>query len=164
MLFARVLVGGLLLVAALAKLRDVPGFASTLVDLGLVSRRWARAGAFGVIAVEAAIAVAVAIPATAVVGLGFGAAMFAALAAVALYGASRPAPVPCRCFGATRTPLGREHAYRNAAVSLVALGALPLAGTGGGIDPGTALLAGFAALLAVAGVALMDEVKALLRR
>ncbi len=166
-LFARVLVAGLLLVAALAKLRNPSGFAVSLVDLGLIPRRWTRiapAGALAVILSETVVAVAVAVPATAVVGLGLGAVLFAALTALALRAAARPVPVMCHCFGSAGQALGRAHAYRNAAVSIVAALGLWAYHPGASPDSGTAVLAASAALIAVAGGALMDDVIALLRR
>ncbi|MEO3747708.1 MauE/DoxX family redox-associated membrane protein [Plantactinospora sp. B5E13] len=54
---------------------------------------------------------------------------------------------PCRCFGASRTPLGVPHMVRN--LTLVCVAALGITGlsTGGALEPSPALLAGITGLV-----------------
>lgn len=72
----------------------------------------------------------------------------------------RGAAVPCRCFGASKTPLGRRHLVRNA-VLLVAAGlglAGALAAGGAPVHPGgLAVAAGAGVLVAILAVA-TDEI------
>lgn len=165
-LFARIVVGGLLAVAATAKVFDLQAFAGTLRQLGYVPQRWARLGALGVVATEAVVAAAILAPPTAAVGLGLGAVLFAALAAVAARAANQPASVPCRCFGAGAAPLGRPHVYRNAvicAVALLGLCAAIFAGPDAHLDPGTPVLTWAAGLVLVAAGVFLDDLAALFR-
>ncbi|MEU5866925.1 MULTISPECIES: MauE/DoxX family redox-associated membrane protein [unclassified Nonomuraea] len=99
---------------------------------------------FAVAAGEAAVIVLTAVP------LGWAGAAGFTLAAVLLGGFTvatllvmrRGAAVPCRCFGASETPLGVPHVVRNLVlVSLAVLGLVATAGSGAA-DVGIAVLAG----------------------
>ncbi|MEV1171780.1 MauE/DoxX family redox-associated membrane protein [Nonomuraea sp. NPDC049784] len=75
----------------------------------------------------------------------------------------RGAAVPCRCFGASKTPLGVEHVVRNLILVVVAL--LGLAGSlvSGSYDPGFSVVAGvFGAALGLL-MARWDDLVSLLR-
>lgn len=163
-LAARCLVGVVFAVSALSKLRSrraLRDFAASLGQFGVLPGM-RRPLAVAVALAEAAIPVlltlalagepAAGAAARALTAAGFGlAAMLLAGFAIAIARAlRRGVRAPCRCFGASTTPIGRQHLLRNGL--LVAVAALGLAGvTAGPAGPASvggatvAALAGFVA-------------------
>ncbi|MDG4864468.1 MauE/DoxX family redox-associated membrane protein [Streptomyces sp. T-3] len=131
-------------------------FADSVEALRVLPRHLARPAAVLTVVLEGAVAVLLCVPALAVVGLVL--AMLLLLSFVAGILAARRAGrlVPCRCFGATRKPLGMPHVIRN--LLLVAAAALALLGQ---LTPGSAgvHLGGVAIAVAVAGIAALIVVR-----
>lgn len=127
-LLARCLVGGVLLFAALIKLRDLQGFSNSISELGLVTGHARYRVAAGVVALELAVAALIASPWTATWGLGAATVLLGVFSGIAFRAARRSSRVPCRCFGASRAPLGVPQGARNAMLALIsAVGAVVLA-------------------------------------
>lgn len=118
-LLARCLVGGVLLFAALIKLRDLQGFGNSIGELGLVTGPARYRVAAGVVALEFAVAALIAFPWTAIWGLGAATVLLTVFSGIAFRAARRSSRVPCRCFGSSRTPLGVPQGARNAMLALI---------------------------------------------
>lgn len=87
-------------------------------------RGWRRLVAGAVLSAEVAIVVAVVVPLSAPVGFGLALAL-STVFGVAVAGALRRGDrVPCRCFGATQTPIGPVHLVRNGVLAAVAVAGL----------------------------------------
>ena len=159
----RVLLSAVLLWAAAAKLRDMPGFASAVAGHG-VPPALRRPVAWAVVAAEAAIGVLLLIGpaarlaalATAVLGLVFA----GSLARLGVRGARR---VSCGCFGAARErPIGLLAAR---ALALAAVGAVIASGAVDVAAPSSGVLVAIAlAALALVVAALVVLVLALYRQ
>jgi hypothetical protein len=145
----RILLASVLLLAAVAKLRDVPRFADAVGEHGVPARLRAPV-AWTVVAVEAALGVLVLVDATArAAGLAawaLGLTFAASLARLRLRGARR---APCGCFGPARErPVGLLAAR---ALGLAALGGLVASGVAADV-PAPSSGALVAVALAVLGV------------
>jgi Methylamine utilisation protein MauE len=161
-LFARGLAAGVLLISGALKLRDRDGFATSLADL-LPARVWRvvglRRSALLVVGAELATAAMVVTPGATLVGLNAAAALFLSFAVLAAVSAIRGRQVPCRCFGASDTPLGAPHAARNGLLCAVAgTGAVAFAvGSGPPVRPAGAVLTLTLVAAAVAVTVLFDD-------
>lgn len=164
---ARVLLAGLLGLSAHSKLRSRPalaGFAASTVAMRIVPRRWSVPLALATGVAEAATVVLLAFPATATAGLVAAAALLVAFTAAIGWSLLRGARAPCRCFGASRTPLGAPQLLRNLALvgvcgAALAAGARPA----GALHPAGVVVALGAAAVAMALVLLLDQAVELLR-
>jgi Methylamine utilisation protein MauE len=166
-LAARALLAGLLAVSASAKLRGpeaLHGFAASTVALRIASRRWSFPLAVATAVAEAVTAVLLAVPGTAPAGLAAAAVLLATFTAAIGLSLKRGARAPCRCFGASRTPLGAPQLLRNL-VLLAVCGAALAASTrpAGPLHPAGVAVALGAAAVAIALVLLLDQAVELLR-
>ncbi|ALC23833.1 MauE/DoxX family redox-associated membrane protein [Streptomyces pristinaespiralis] len=139
-------------------------FVSSLAALRLFPRRLSAAVAVTTVVAEAVTVVLLAVPATA--GAGFALAILLLTAFVAGILAARQGgrQVPCRCFGATGTPLGMPHVIRNALLAVVAavgLVALTASSSPGSVHPGGLAIAGVTAAAGSLLVVRMDDLLAL---
>lgn len=155
------------LVSSAGKLKSrdaVREFTASLRRLRILPASAAGPAAFSVLVAEVAVWALLVIPASVTRTAGFGVAaglltVFAAGIALSL---RRGAQVPCRCFGASTTPLGPWHVVRN----LLLAGAAALAAvlpSQGPVRPGGLVVAVCAGLLLGALVALFDDLVALFR-
>ncbi|WP_338106225.1 MauE/DoxX family redox-associated membrane protein [Micromonospora zingiberis] len=166
----RALVFGVFLCSLASKLRGPAAYSSFVASTGGLLGRPRRGVAVGVAAAgtvmaEAAVTVLVVIPATAPTGLTLAAALLVAFSVAIVLAMRGGRRAPCRCFGASETPLGLPHVARNMLLAVVCLGGLvaTTAATGVGRHP-----AGVAVALAVAAAVLpfvlrLDDLVALFR-
>ncbi|MEV0581437.1 MauE/DoxX family redox-associated membrane protein [Nonomuraea sp. NPDC050310] len=155
----QVLLGVVFAVSAMTKPVGWKAFVSSLRSLRLLpGGRGAAAAAAAVVAAEAVCVGAVAVwprPGFALVVL-----MLVAFTGAVALSLRRGIRTPCRCFGASTTPLGRVHLVRNTLLGAVALtgwgAASPQAGTTTVAGAAVAVLAGVAG--AVVLIALDDLV------
>ncbi|WP_217211873.1 MauE/DoxX family redox-associated membrane protein [Streptomyces sp. AC550_RSS872] len=99
-------------------------FASSVVALRLLPRKASRAAAAAVVGTEAAAAVLLAFPATALAGFVVAIGLLVAFVTGIVMALRGGRAVPCRCFGASATPLGPVHVVRNLALTAVGLAGL----------------------------------------
>ncbi|MFB4314952.1 MauE/DoxX family redox-associated membrane protein [Actinomadura sp. 21ATH] len=139
------LIGLVLAVSAVSKLRDVDGFARSVAALvpGIRPGR-ARRLAIATIALEALVPPLLIAPPTTSYGFGLAAVLLAAFTAVIAASVRRGRRTACRCFGPSSVPLGPRHLVRN--------GALLACAAAGGLAPGGLPHAGGAAVAAAAGL------------
>ncbi|WP_086851162.1 MauE/DoxX family redox-associated membrane protein [Amycolatopsis kentuckyensis] len=109
--------------SSLSKLRDFRGFARSVPALVPMPARWVRPVAVAVVAAE--LGSAVLVPVTAVGGFVLATALLLAFTAAIAASLRRGRRAPCRCFGATETPIGPRHLVRNTLlICFAVLGAL----------------------------------------
>ncbi|MBB4905957.1 MauE/DoxX family redox-associated membrane protein [Actinophytocola algeriensis] len=164
----RVLLGGVFAVSAGSKLYSRTAFADfTAATARLTGARAARARQLAVAAVaaELAIVLALAVPALVLWGFAASVGLLAVLTAAVVRSLRRGQRSPCRCFGASNTPLGTQHVARNGV--LAAFGGLGIAagtfGEASSLDLGLACVVAFAALIGVALTARLDDLISLFR-
>jgi hypothetical protein len=130
-----------------------------------LSRTVTRPAALLVVLGEAAVVPLLALPAPAAhrTGLALAAALLGAFAAAIALSLRRGSRTPCRCFGASATPLGPRHVVRNLLLTAgAAAGAVAPASTAG-LHPGGVLSAVFAGLLLGLLVTVLDDLIEALR-
>ena len=132
-------------------------FVASARNIGGLRRRQAGPVATVVIAVEAAAAVLTAVPATAAAGLCLSTGVLVGFAYAVARAVRQRRAGPCRCFGPSRTPLGRGQVVRNLALAVVAVSGV-LAGQPGTVTPAGAALAICGGALAAAVVIRFDEI------
>ncbi|MET8996265.1 MauE/DoxX family redox-associated membrane protein [Amycolatopsis sp. Hca4] len=98
--------------SAFSKLRDFRGFARSVPALAPVPARWVTPVSVTVVAAEPASAGLVLV--TAVAGFVLATALLLAFTVAIAASLRRGRRAPCRCFGATETPVGPRHLVRNA--------------------------------------------------
>ena len=164
----RVLLGGVFAVSAGSKLYSRTAFAGfTAATARLTGARGARARLLAVATVVAEVVVVLALIVPALVLWGFAASigLLAVLTAAIVRSLRRGQRAPCRCFGASDSPLGTRHVARNAV--LAAFGVLGIvAGMSTAtpsLDVGTACVVAVAALIGVALTARLDDLVGLFR-
>lgn len=164
----QVLLGGVFAMSAGSKLYSRTAFAEfTAATARLTGAGAGRARQFAVAAVAAEITIVLAliVPALVLWGFAVGIGLLAVFSAAIVRSLRRGQRAPCRCFGASNSPLGTQHVVRNAA--LAAFGALGIAaGLSGGtssLDFGLACVVAFAALIGVALTARLDDLIGLFR-
>ncbi|NIK61079.1 MauE/DoxX family redox-associated membrane protein [Kribbella shirazensis] len=164
----QVLLGGVFAVSAGSKLYTRTAFA----DFAAATARLTGAGtgrarqlAVGVVATEIAVVLALIVPALVLWGFAVGIGLLAVFSAAIVRSLRRGQRAPCRCFGASNSPLGVQHVARNAA--LAAFGAFGIAsglsGRTSSLDFGLACVVAFAALVGVALTARLDDLIGLFR-
>lgn len=155
----QVLLGGVFAVSAGTKLYSRTAFADfTAATARLTGARAARARllAVAVVAAEIAIVVALVVPALVLWGFAACVGLLAVFTAAIVRSLRRGQRAPCRCFGASNSPLGTQHVARNAV--LAAFGGLGVAAGGtSSLDVGLACVVAFAALVGVALTARLDD-------
>ncbi|MFC4857223.1 MauE/DoxX family redox-associated membrane protein [Actinophytocola glycyrrhizae] len=164
----QVLLGGVFALSAMSKLYSRTAFADfTAATARLTGARAARARLLAVAAVVAEVAIVFALIVPALAGWGFaaGVGLLVVLTAAIVRSLRSGQGAPCRCFGASSSPLGTQHVARNAV--LAAFGVLGIAaGMGEGtssLDVGLACVVAFAALVGVALTARLDDLIGLFR-
>jgi hypothetical protein len=116
-----------------------------------------------VVAGEVSVVVLLGLPATVAVGFGAAAVLLVALSVVVARTVIGAVPVPCRCFGPSRQPLGWPHVVRNVLLLLSAVaGGLAASAPRGPLDPAAATTALSVAALGVVGVLFFDDLLSLL--
>ncbi|WP_407936533.1 MauE/DoxX family redox-associated membrane protein [Lentzea tibetensis] len=159
-LACRLLLLGVFLVALVSKMRAYREFERSLT--GLVPGKAIRPAAALTTAAEAAAVVLLALPHTGSLGFALAGLLLAAFVAGIVLGLRRGTTAPCRCFGASETPLGWPHVIRNAV--LLCAAALGLI-TGPAVPTEIGGIAVTAACAAIAGLAVvrLDDLVALFR-
>ena len=141
------------------------GFRDSVHHLGGVPARSAQLVAVAVVALELLVSAATVRPGTAPAGLGAALLMLAAFTVVLSRAVRRGTSPACHCFGAGSKPVSGRHVVRNLVLIAVAGAALAmrlLTGAPRVSAPGLLLCLLVAGVVA-AGVALLDDLVALLR-
>jgi hypothetical protein len=118
------LLTAVLLVSATSKLRSgraLRAFAASLTSLRLVRGGHAGPVAAAITVLEVVAAALLAVPPTRAVGFAASATLLAVLTAGVAVVLGRGTAAPCRCFGASSTPLARRHLVRNVLLTAAAL-------------------------------------------
>lgn len=134
-------------VSAVGKLRDPRAFRRATVALVPLARPVGGVVAVGVIAAESAVVVLLAVPATARAGLVAGLGLLGVFTVAIGAALRRGATEPCRCFGASATPLGARHLVRNAILLLAAASGLAAGALPGDAQPWGLVFVGAAAVV-----------------
>ncbi|MEU9145832.1 MauE/DoxX family redox-associated membrane protein [Streptomyces sp. NPDC048349] len=164
----RCLIGAVFLVSVLGKTAGRGAYAAFVVsvrELLPLSRTVTRPAAALVVLGEAAIVPLLALPQPLAHRTGFAlaAALLTAFTGAVARSLRQGSRTPCRCFGASATPLGPRHLVRNLFLAAGATAGAVAAGSAGALHPGGALAAAFAGLLLGALVTLLDDLLYLLR-
>ncbi len=164
----RVLLGGVFAVSAGSKLFPRTAFADFATATGRLTRAGsgrARQLAVAVVAAEIAVVLALTVPRLVVWGFGLGIGLLTVFSAAVVRSLREGQRASCRCFGASDSPLGKQHVVRNAA--LAAFGALGIATVlsdpTSSLDFGPACVVALAALIVVALTARLDDLIGLFR-
>jgi hypothetical protein len=155
----RVFIGGVLLVAAIGKLRDVAAFESAIRSFRVVPRRWDRPVARGVIVAEIAAVLLLATRGTAATGLVLSVVLVGSFTFAMARVVARGDLVTCGCFGRSNAVVGATQLMRNAAIVAVAvLGAwMNVTTVAVELPTSTAVVVVVFSLLCVALVVMVDE-------
>ncbi len=164
-LAARVLVGTVLLLAALGKLRSPTARADlvrTLRTVPGVGPRWASRAAAAVIAVEASVGGLVLVPATSRGGAVLAAGLLAVFTAGTGWLVHRRVEASCSCFGGAGAALRGAHVFRNALLTAAAV--LPAAtGRVSGLERSGLVIAVVTGFVLAQLVSRWDDLAALVR-
>lgn len=163
-LFFRAFLFGVFLFAVLGKARGRAAFeefARSIQGLKLTPRKWSAHLAALVVAAEAGVVVLLAVPGTVVAGFGLAAVLLIGMTGAIVVAIGKGRQAPCRCFGASVTPLGTAHVVRNLILLAAGAGGLAFAGSTGGAQPGPLVLALAAAAVGVLLVVRADDLMAL---
>jgi len=107
------LIGWVFLASAISKLRHFGEFTRSLPALAPVRPGQVRPLAITVVATEAAVPVLLLFPAAIFYGFALAGALLATFTVAIGTALKRGRRAPCRCFGASSTPLGPSHLVRN---------------------------------------------------
>lgn len=166
--FARCALGVVFAIAVAGKVSGreaFRSFARSLADMRILPARLITPVAAASAVVEALVIVLVAIPlrwagqAAFAVAVGVLVALTAAIV-LSLRNGNR---APCRCFGASRTPLGMRHVVRNALLLVVAILGLVGAYTAGGFTVPATIVAAVAGAVAGVTMTAYDDLAELVR-
>jgi methylamine utilization protein MauE len=142
-------------------------FLRSLRQMDVVPAAALRPAAATTVVAEAAAVVLLLVPAgwSGAAGLALAGTLLATFTVVVARTVGRGRRAPCRCFGASDTPLGRQHVVRNVALTAVAAVGLAAAASAGEPQPVAAGVgvAGCAGLLIGVLVAALDDLTALYR-
>lgn len=140
-------------------------FAGSLRRMGVVPERTVAVAARASVVTEAVVVVLLAIPArfAAAAGFALAAALLVVFTAAVALSLRRGNAAPCRCFGASSTPLGTRHVARNLLLLAVALAGLAAAPAPGSGTVAGLLVAGAAGAVAGATITAFDDIAALVR-
>ncbi len=97
--------------SAFSKLRDFRGFARSVPALVPMPAKWVTPVSVAVVVIEPASAVLVLV--TPIAGFVLATALLLAFTVAIAASLRRGRRAPCRCFGATETPIGPRHLVRN---------------------------------------------------
>jgi hypothetical protein len=161
----RFLLIGVFAVSAAGKLHSPAAFRSfarSLRYLRLAPTGWSTPLAAVTAAVEVAVVVLLCLPATVAPGFAVAAALLVVLTAGIGWSLSRGVSAPCRCFGASRTPIGGAHLGRNGVLLLAALcgGVLVQFGQSRP-QPADVVIGVLAAAVGLLGVLFLDDLMSL---
>lgn len=164
-LACRLLIGIVFAASVLSKLRgkaEYLAFARWLGQLPLPGLLRGAPAAAAVAATETAIVVLLIPAVTAAAGLVLGALTLAAFAAGTLVTVRRGTAIPCRCFGASESPMSNWHVARDMLLALLAaagaVGAASPAHAAGGIALSLAV-----AVTAAVPIVLLDDLVSIFR-
>ncbi|GGZ43245.1 hypothetical protein GCM10010387_41930 [Streptomyces inusitatus] len=164
----RILLFGVFAVALVGKARGRAAFqefAASITALRLLPAGASRAAAVLVTAVEAAVVVLLVPSSTVLAGFALAVLLLLALTAGIVLALRRGRSAPCRCFGASVTPLGPVHVVRNLLLALAGTGGLAAmaAGAPDGWPPhlGGSLIAAVSAAVVLLLVVRLDDLTAL---
>jgi hypothetical protein len=110
-------------------------FVSSVIAMQVLPQPWTRLAAIATIAAEVATLVLLAIPATVPAGFLVAAGLLTVFTSAILTAIRRGRGAPCRCFGASTTPLGRIHVVRNLVLLAACLVGLASIANGSGNAP-----------------------------
>lgn len=167
---SRALLFGVFIVAAVGKVRGraaFAAFAASVRTLRLLPGGWSAAAAAAVAVIEGGTLLLLALPSTVHLGFGLAVGLLAVFTMGILASMRRGQRVPCRCFGASGTPMGPVHVIRNLALMMagaVGLVASLVAGQGGGpAHPGGVAVALTVAVVGVVLVVRLDDLMGLFK-
>lgn len=155
--FSRLLIGGLFLVSALAKLRDPAAFRNDLRGYRLVARRAEAPMTTVVIAAEVLVAVLMIFESTALLGLLFAAGMLAGFAAAMGSVLRRGLVTGCGCLGRQNAVLRPAHVWRNLVLIAVCLAGATTLSTTDQVEPAFVFVLSVAAGCVVATLVFFDD-------
>lgn len=164
-LACRLLIGIVFAASAFSKLRsrsEYRAFAQWLGGLPLPGPFRGAPAAAAVAATEAAIVVLLIPPVTAAIGLALSAVTLAAFASGTFVTVRTGTATPCRCFGASDSPMSAWHVARDALLALLAAAGASSAGSLAHSAGGIALSLAIAVTVAVP-VVLFDDLLSVFR-
>jgi Methylamine utilisation protein MauE len=144
------------LTSAVSKLRDLRGFEASLPALAPVPSGLLRPLAVAVVAAEGAVPVLSVIPPAISYGFGLAGVLLVAFTVAITLALRRGRRAPCRCFGASSTPIGPRHVVRNA--TLLAVTALGASAPGGHPEPAGLAVAAAAGLVGAILIVAFDDI------
>jgi hypothetical protein len=151
-------------VSACSKLYSRTAFVEfTAATARLTGARAAQALAVAAVAAEAAIVLALIVPVLVPWGFAAGIGLLAVFTAAIVRSLRRGQRAPCRCFGASNTPLGTQHVARNAVLAAFGVLGIVAGGDASSLDLGLGCVVAFAALIGVALTARLDDLIGLFR-
>jgi len=164
----RLLLAAVFITAAFTKLSGKAAwlaFVQSLRQLDQVPGPLLRPAALAAVAIEVIVVVLLLVPVRVAGWIGFALAGCLLLSFTLVIGRalSRGNRAPCRCFGASSTPLGMSHILRNLVLVLVAVLGLAGASASGPLDAPYALLAGAAGLVAGILITAFEDIVALVK-
>jgi Methylamine utilisation protein MauE len=157
------LIGWVFLASAMSKLRNFGEFTRSLPALAPVRPGQVRALAMTVVAAEVAVPILLLFPAAVLYGFALAGALLTGFTAAIGTALRRGRRTPCRCFGASSTPLGLSHLVRNVILIISALagGLAPAAQSPQAAGLAVAIAAG---LLGAILIVAMDDIAFLFAR
>lgn len=166
-LSCQVAVAGVFVLSFVSKVRGPSAyheFTLSVAALSRLPRAWVRPAALALIVAEGSIALLVAVPSRGSAGVGLVGAMglLTVFTSGIVAAMRRGSQVPCRCFGASATPLGLPHVIRNLVLLAVCGVALVGVGSGAAAD-GRLTIAGVvftvaAAIISVLFIQRLDDI------
>ncbi|GAA2235354.1 hypothetical protein GCM10010232_22600 [Streptomyces amakusaensis] len=163
-----ILLFGVFAVALVGKARGRAAFqefAASITALRLLPARVSRAAAVLVTAVEAAVVVLLVPSSTVLAGFALAVLLLLALTGGIVLALRRGRSAPCRCFGASVTPLGPVHVVRNLLLAVAGAGGLTAMAAGASAGwpphPGGSLIAAVSAAVVLLLVVRLDDLTAL---
>jgi uncharacterized membrane protein YphA (DoxX/SURF4 family) len=159
----RCLIGAVFLASSVSKTagrKAFDAFVASVQRLGLLPARLCRATAIFVVVAEYAVWVLLAVgyTTTAVAGFLMAAGLLLMFAAAIFLVVRRGVHAPCRCFGASTTPLGTQHFVRNAALAAVACTGVVTASATGPLELGGSVVSVLSGLMLGGLIALFDDI------
>jgi hypothetical protein len=150
----RLFIGGVLVIAAVGKLRNIRSFVLTVRSFRIVSRRWERLLAWTVVLAEIVTALLLAIHDWSAVGLCLAVLLMGAFTVAMLTVLARGERVACGCFGSSTVLIGKMHIVRNSFIILVAIVGIVASVTSDDTPVGASVF-GIASAFAAFGVVLL---------
>jgi hypothetical protein len=140
-------------------------FTQSLRQMVMMAQAAARPAALASVALEGLTAALLLVPvlSTAVAGFGLALVLLIVFTIAIWRSLARGDRTPCRCFGASDTPLGPGHIGRNLALMAVAGSGLVAALIGGRLDPAPALVGATVGLVLGVCVVMWDDLVMLAR-